>query len=266
MKNNIGYLFEKYYEEYKNAPDKEKVFNELFLNQDVKDFLLMLVNKYLLNYHNLRPYKQDFYQDALISLTNSFENFDQSLNVPLFSYIINNINYAFLNEVDDLSDIKRSKGVTQNLRLLAKLLKDNPNNEEYVRKAFKEETDIEKDSTVDSYFEMLNSGKNTLSLDNNGNDSSSSYLDYVESDSLNPLELLLDESKQEILDNHLKEDLNFREYDYLTRNIGWHRKSETMQEIANNENVSKQYVSKVVSQAKEKLKKSSLIEELKKYR
>jgi DNA-directed RNA polymerase specialized sigma subunit len=102
----------------------------------------MLVNKYLLNYHNLRPYKQDFYQDALISLTNSFENFDKSLNVPLFSYIINNINYAFLNEVDDLSDIKRSKGVTQNLRLLAKLLKDNPNNEEYVRKAFKEETDI----------------------------------------------------------------------------------------------------------------------------
>ncbi|MCR5787437.1 MAG: sigma-70 family RNA polymerase sigma factor [Acholeplasmatales bacterium] len=265
--SDLNNLLTNYYSKYIESENKDKIINEVLEDVDIRAFLLLLTNKYLANFNeNIKVYQQDFFQDAQIALNNAFKEFNPTLNVPFYAYVTQSITYAFQQQADSLQDIKRSKGVTQNIKILARLIREYPNQEETVRTKFKEKTGICHDSTVDWYYDMLNSGTNTLSLDYKEVESESSYIDTVVSSALNPLEMLLDESKREIMERHLKNDLSPKEYEYLTRYIGWHRKAESLQEIANSLGVTKQNISYYVRQAESKLKESSLEEELNKFR
>ena len=233
-----------YYTKYSNNKS-DAVIDELLSNDIIINFIAQRVNTFINKNKFLINYKEDFIQEALIAISNSFLKFNSNFNVPLVAYINNNINYAFNNLKDDLRTIKISKGLEQNLNLLNSLLNEYKD-EVKVRTLFKEKTNIIKDSTIDSYFEILNEEKASVSLDDN-----------ILKDDNDPLTQYYIDVNNKTIEKYLHL-LNDKEYEFITLYFGIGREKLNLNEIAIKYNVSKQYVNKVIKNTIKKLQNSNI--------
>lgn len=258
-------ILEELYFKYRDArceDEKEKYLNQILENDYLHAILKISINKIMAKY----PYESlisfdDLYMASLNKVTSLVEAFDISEKVPFVAYIRTFINYFVSDEIKKFKDIYTSKGVDEKKKVMYHLLELYPNDIEKVKKLFKEETGIIKDSTVSEYIERVLNHKDFLRLDKEiKDDKPQTHISNVVSESLDPEEKLFFEEKEKLIIKYINLLLTPRERDImLSKMLGADTK-----ELMEKYKCTRQYISKTINSAQVKLKKSNLFDELKK--
>lgn len=260
-------LYLKYKDAKVNNNIKEKDFylNEILCNSYLKQIIGSTVNNIMSKYDKKNDSElfKDLFSVAWTKVVSLVDDFDEETNVPFVAFLRTYLNYTIQDEIKKDNDFSTSKGVDTNKKIMYRLLQEYPDDLNEVRKRFKEETKLIKDSTVDEYVRRVTSQLEFLRLDKEiKNDEPQTHLSNVVSNAKDPEEEFIILAEQRLILKYINNLLTTKERAILIDKIlGAENK-----DLVKKYNCTKQYISKTILSAQEKLKNSTLLEEIKKLR
>ena len=241
---------EEIYKKYLDSNKEEKYLNLILKSEETRN----IINSQLRKFKDFKDLSEDLYQAANVGIFTGVLEFNNTKNVPLNAFLIQNVYYSILNTINSNRLLKSSQGTHQNIKLLRKLLENNSNIEE-VRETFKKETGIIKESTIDNYFNYVLQGESAISLDDKIDDESNiDRLDSYSSNDLDPEEYFTRSALSETILSTFDELLTDLEKKYIRLFLGFDGQALSAADIARKYNKSRQYVSQVINKALDKLK------------
>ncbi len=226
------------YIEYTNTKS-DKALENILKSNDLDKIINTQIKK--LKLYNISD--EDLYQNALIACEKLIKKYDLNYNVPLDSYLHQNLKYYLLDISNQNDNMKLGKGTRQKIKLAKKLLEDYPLEE--AKQKFKEMTGVKKDKTINKYF--------------------ASYFDLNTCDEDNTYEVSYNYSDSELI-NLLKTEVKLtdKRIEYIKLLFGLGVKKTKEVEIARMYNCSKANISKEIKKALEQIKNyEEIVDELK---